>query len=440
MRIDTVTGAGGRRAARLLAGHPGPAGVATRRCRRPPAPTWPWSAAASPGLWTALLAKERDPGRDVVLLEGERIGWAATGRNGGFCAASLTHGVANGRERFPDEYSTAGADSAWRTSTRSRRRSARYGIDCDFERTGELDVATEDHQVDGLRELRPRPAGGEFLDRRTRCAPRCDSPTYLAGVLGPRRHRARRPGRTGLGAGRGGRGGSACGSTRTRRCSVSTRSGDRAGAAHARTGPPCTPTGSRSGTNAFPPLLRAAAALHRAGLRLRPGDRAAVAPTSWPPSAGRDRQGVGDTANQFHYYRLTADNRILWGGYDAIYHFGGRIRRRATTSARRRSRALAEHFFDDVPAAGGAALHPRAGAARSTPARRFCAFFGTAFAGRVGLRARLHRPRRRRHPLRRRGDARPARRRARPSAPSSRWYGAGRCPSRPSRCASPASR
>jgi len=58
------------------------------------------------GLWTALLAKERDPGRDVVLLEGDRIGWAASGRNGGFCAASLTHGEANGRERFPHEYPT----------------------------------------------------------------------------------------------------------------------------------------------------------------------------------------------------------------------------------------------------------------------------------------------------------------------------------------------
>ncbi|HZP53185.1 FAD-dependent oxidoreductase, partial [Actinocrinis sp.] len=51
------------------------------------------------GLWTALLAKERDPGRDVVVLEGARIGWAASGRNGGFCAASLTHGLPNGIER-----------------------------------------------------------------------------------------------------------------------------------------------------------------------------------------------------------------------------------------------------------------------------------------------------------------------------------------------------
>ncbi len=35
------------------------------------------------GLWTALLAKAADPGRDVVVLEAGRVGWAATGRNGG---------------------------------------------------------------------------------------------------------------------------------------------------------------------------------------------------------------------------------------------------------------------------------------------------------------------------------------------------------------------
>ena len=34
------------------------------------------------------------------------------------------------------------------------------------------------------------------------------------------------------------------------------------------------------------------------------------------------RQGLTDLANQFHYIRLSADNRILFGGYDAIYHFG----------------------------------------------------------------------------------------------------------------------
>ena len=55
------------------------------------------------GLWAAVQALEDLPGREVVVLEGERIAFGATGRNGGFCDASLTHGLENGRARFPDE-------------------------------------------------------------------------------------------------------------------------------------------------------------------------------------------------------------------------------------------------------------------------------------------------------------------------------------------------
>src|ERR1700743_1226965 len=55
------------------------------------------------GLWTALLARERYPELDVVLVEAKTAGWAASGRNGGFCSASLTHGLANGLERFGPE-------------------------------------------------------------------------------------------------------------------------------------------------------------------------------------------------------------------------------------------------------------------------------------------------------------------------------------------------
>ena len=62
----------------------------------------------------------------------------------------------------------------------------------------------------------------------------------------------------------------------------------------------------------------------------------------------RNRQGIGDTPNQFHYYRLTEDNRILWGGYDAIYYYGSKItagqdQRPATFTK------LAEHFFGTFP-------------------------------------------------------------------------------------------
>ena len=98
------------------------------------------------GLWTAVLAKERDPSRSVVLLEAQRIGWAASGRNGGFCAASLTHGKDNGEQRFPDEIHTL-ERLGRQNLTEIESAIGRYGIDCDFELTGALSVATEPHQV-----------------------------------------------------------------------------------------------------------------------------------------------------------------------------------------------------------------------------------------------------------------------------------------------------
>ena len=55
------------------------------------------------GLWAAVQALEDMPGREVVVLEGERVAFGASGRNGGFCEASLTHGLENGLRRFPAE-------------------------------------------------------------------------------------------------------------------------------------------------------------------------------------------------------------------------------------------------------------------------------------------------------------------------------------------------
>ena len=34
------------------------------------------------GLWTALLAKERNPDARIAVIEAREIGWAASGRNG----------------------------------------------------------------------------------------------------------------------------------------------------------------------------------------------------------------------------------------------------------------------------------------------------------------------------------------------------------------------
>ena len=131
------------------------------------------------GLWAALLAKEANPGRSVVLIEGNRIGWAASGRNGGFCEASLTHGTANGRERFPAEFGTLqllGAENLDAIEAAI----GRHGIDCDFERAGAITVATEDYQV-ALLQAAAEADGTAFLDAEALRA-EVNSPTYLAGT------------------------------------------------------------------------------------------------------------------------------------------------------------------------------------------------------------------------------------------------------------------
>ena len=131
------------------------------------------------GLWAALLAKEANPGRSVVLLEGQRVGWAASGRNGGFCEASLTHGAANGRERFPAEFGTLqrlGAENLDAIEATL----GRYGIDCDFERAGSITVATEDYQVAELYAA-AEANGTTFCDAEAVRA-EVNSPTYLAGT------------------------------------------------------------------------------------------------------------------------------------------------------------------------------------------------------------------------------------------------------------------
>jgi hypothetical protein len=55
------------------------------------------------GLWTAIQALEDAPNLEVVVLESERCGFGASSRNGGFCDASLTHGLRNSLSHWPRE-------------------------------------------------------------------------------------------------------------------------------------------------------------------------------------------------------------------------------------------------------------------------------------------------------------------------------------------------
>ncbi|MFD8550314.1 NAD(P)/FAD-dependent oxidoreductase [Streptomyces fradiae] len=333
------------------------------------------------GLWTALLAKERDPGRDVVLIEGREAGWAASGRNGGFCAASLTHGLGNGLARWPADL-PALEELGARNLDAIERAVTAYGIDCDFERTGEIDVATRPHQLAEVRALYERARrlgladGLELLDRDAVRA-QVDSPTFLGGVWDRRGVALLYPARLAWGLKR------ACLEAGVRM--YENTPGLRlapAGAAMAVRTPYGRVLARRValGTNAFPSLVRRArpytVPVYDYALVTEPLTAAQLDSVGW-----RARQGLGDLANQFHYFRLTADNRVLWGGYDAVYPFGGRVR--AELDQRPETfLTLAEHFFRCFPQLEGVRFTHTWGGVIDT-CSRFSAFYGTAHRGRV---------------------------------------------------------
>jgi glycine/D-amino acid oxidase-like deaminating enzyme len=133
-------------------------------------------------------------------------------------------------------------------------------------------------------------------------------------------------------------------------------------------------------TNAFPSLLRRYRAhtipVYDYVLMSEPLSAEQLAGVGW-----KNRQGLADLGNQFHYYRITRDNRILFGGYDAVYNFGGKVDAKQDDRPESFER-LASHFFTTFPQLEGLRFTHRWGGAIDT-CSRFCAFFGDAYGGRV---------------------------------------------------------
>ena len=331
------------------------------------------------GLWAALLANEQDAGREVVLLEGERIAFGATGRNGGFMDASLTHGIENGASRWPDEMPLL--ERLGRESFEAIKDTLdRHGIDAGFEETGELAFATEPHQVEWLPEIvdtarrygwRAEAWSAERAREEVR------SPTYHGALHLPDGRAVVDPARLAWGL---------AGAARDLGVRVHEHSQvtslEREGAAVVARTAAGSVTARRAilATSAFPPLVRAirryVVPVYDYVLVTEP-----LSPDRRSALGWRGRQGLTDLANQFHYYRLTSDDRVLWGGYDAVYNFrngmGPHLDERPATFE-----LLATHFFETFPQLEGVRFTHRWGGAIDT-CSRFSVMFGTALGGRA---------------------------------------------------------
>jgi glycine/D-amino acid oxidase-like deaminating enzyme len=329
------------------------------------------------GLWTALLAKERDPGTDVVVLEARSVAHGASGRNGGFISESLTHGLEHGIARWPQELEelllmgreNVAAIAAFVWS---------HDIAADLRLVGKTVCAVRPHEVGRLEaaaRLQERHGESAVFLSREEVQADVRSPTYLAGLrvrsggglldpaalcwgmlrvathLGVRVHENTAV--TAVEADRNG-----------------VRVASRHGVAVARQ--------AVVATNAYveplSQLRRRVLPVYDHVLVTEPLNQEQLRSIGW-----QENQGLTDAGNRFHYYRRTPDDRILWGGYDAIYHFGNAISEQLE-QREASHRRLAESFFATFPQLQGVRFsHRWAGVTDVTS--RFTPMFGTTAGG-----------------------------------------------------------
>jgi glycine/D-amino acid oxidase-like deaminating enzyme len=331
------------------------------------------------GLWAALHAKRADPWRDVVLLEQDTIGIGASGRNGGFVVASLTHGISNGLARFEDEMPEL-ERLANENFAGLKQDLQAHDIDCDFEETGELLAILEPYQDAWIEEeselLRKFGHEVETFDANE-MQQQVRSPTYRGGVWDKTGAGVLDPGKLADGL-----------RQAAIRLGVRIYEGTRVQGLN--DAGPVVEVETNGGrvrarrvllaTSAYPGLLkemrRYIAPVYDYALMSEP-----LSETQKNDIAWHNRQGIGDGGNQFHYYRLTADNRILWGGYEAVYRFGGPVKP-SLDEHEKTFATLSQHFFTSFPQLNGLKFTHKWGGAIDT-CSRFSVFFGTAHKGKT---------------------------------------------------------
>ncbi len=324
------------------------------------------------GLWAALQALEDNPGRMVRVLEAQVTGFGASSRNGGFCDPSLTHGLGNGHSHWPDDMNTLlrlGDENLAGILASIER----YSIDAAAWSTADVSMATEPWQLDELAEAveiyRHYDQPFRLLDQ-TQAQMVANSPSYLGGLVNEGVVLVD-PARLCWGLRRAVE--SLGGVVHDHSRVVDVESG----ASELRV---LTDAGSVAAervilaTNAWAEpdrqIRRYVLPIYDHVLMTEPLSMEQLAAIGW-----NGREGLADSASQFHYYRLTEDQRILWGGYDANYHFGNGMGPKYEYQTRSHA-LIAGHFFDTFPQLEGLGFsHRWAGPIGTTS--KFAAAFGT---------------------------------------------------------------
>lgn len=276
------------------------------------------------GLATAYHLKAADPTLDVAIVESETTGFGASGRNAGFVmtlfGASLTLMKAlHGKERVCEAHHyMVSAIAALEAMI------AEHAIDCDYERTGFLKVATAPAYIARIRDeidlfQSLGIEGFEWLDP-SQLAQRVRSPGFLGACWEP-----------------------GCGlinpvkwvdALRRLACNSGARLYEGTHVTNVQREHGRYRLTTENGTVSAEKLVFATNGYSHLvpGLRFKQVPAFAYIVVTEPLSAEQlaaigwvGREGIEDGRNFMHFYRLTPDNRILAGGGPELVPFAGRM-------------------------------------------------------------------------------------------------------------------
>jgi glycine/D-amino acid oxidase-like deaminating enzyme len=271
------------------------------------------------GLWGAIQAREQNPDRDIVLIEAKSIANGASGRPAAIMSTSVMHGIHNTERMFPHE--VAELEELGRKNMDGFREAIeKYNIDCDIEWGGEMTVSIGDQGFKAIEEeyqlYKKYGHDAEMLDRN-QVQSEVKSPIFHAAVWSKNRSGTVHPGklvrslkRVALELG-----------VRVFENTPHLSNSLNAGKIEVKT------THATISADRVLLATNAWAAGHKkiktrvAAICDRIVMTEPLTPDQMEKVGWEHRQGIYDTRTQLNYMRLTADNRILFGGR-LNYFFG----------------------------------------------------------------------------------------------------------------------
>lgn len=313
------------------------------------------------GLWTALEINRRDTNRSIIVLDAERVGFGASGRNGGWCSGQLPVALSELARTWGRDGAIAVQRAAQAAVAEVGRAADEFGIDCAFAHDGTLEGIMNPAQARRAAALVDERERFGFDDVRWLDRATAFSELAVPGLLGALRNpncAALDPGRLvrGLAAAARDRGITICESTRvtsfeerrvvTERGVVDANAVIRATEAY---------------TCEIPGMRRDLLPIYSLMIATEP-----LAASVWERIGWRTRFTYNDGRRRLIYAQRTADGRIAIGGRGAKYRFGSRIRP-GFDLVEEVHRALADTVAELFPAAAGAAITHRWGGPLAAP-------------------------------------------------------------------------